>query len=237
LRQYSNELVGQIVALATRFQFRDLVAQTFLPDPLPAKRFIPEPVRSGIRKRLYERGSDWTSVRDAEVRKGIASIDTEVNTRIIVPRAAGDIASARTAMADMKKRGKVLEGAVLDDFAARHSYVTPNLGQYAVDHDPSLAEHWVKHGGNKTSDAVRKDVIEGKSKLLTLDLVTRRFNSQKGSRDLTGEPQRFKEHAWISPPFASVIGKDVNGRADNVDVISIDDHSLTHEDGTPFLPS
>ncbi len=248
VRHYSNELVGQIVDLATRYQFRDLVAQTFLPDPLPEKRFIPEPVKSKIRNLLYERQSAWDRVRDTEVRNGIASIDNEVNATIIIPRDAGKAArtakekkahmsAAKTAMADMKKRGKVLEGATLEHFAARHSYVTPNLKQYAVDHDPSLAEHWVKHDGNKTSDSVRKDIVEGKSKLVTLDLVTRRFNSQKGSRDLTGEAHRFKAHAWITPPFTSAIGKDVNGKADNVDVVSIDDHSLTHEDGTPFLPS
>jgi uncharacterized Zn-binding protein involved in type VI secretion len=236
VRQYTHSLVGEIVQLATNFGFTDLIAQTFLPDPLPEKRYLPEPVKSDIRKRLYERGSAWASVRDAEVRKGIAAIDAEIAARIISAREEKKTPDAEAAMREMKKRGKILEGAALTHFTANVSYVTPNLDQYAVDHDPSVAEHWVKYDGNKTSDKERQNTVEGKG-VSKLDFVTRRFNSQKGSRDLTGEPQRFKKHAWISPPFTSVIGKDVKGVANNTDVVTVDDYSLTHEDGTPYLPS
>jgi len=67
---------------------------------------------------------------------------------------------------------------------------------------------------------------------LYLDPVTRRFNSQKSSRDRGEELRRFKNHVWLNPPVRSVIGKDVKGAADNSDLVTIDDHSLTHKDGT-----
>ena len=236
LRDYTHRLAGEVASLGRNYGFRDLVADAFLPDPLPAKRYIPEPVRGDIRKRLYERGSNWPAMRRRVVDNGVILIDTQIAEDIIAPRAAGRIAEAEAAMKAMKNQGKILEDAKLADFVPKVSYVTPRLARYAVDHDPSLAEHWAKSGGNQTTDAERRAVTEGKT-ISALDLVTARFNSSKSSRDLSGEVQRFKAHAWISPPFTSEIALNLSGAPNTVDAITIDTHSLTHADGTPFIPS
>ncbi|HEU4883645.1 MAG TPA: hypothetical protein VFT45_15400, partial [Longimicrobium sp.] len=235
IRDYKATLVAEIVGLATNYGFTGLVVKTFIPSPLPNERHLPEPVKSEIRARLYERGSAWTTERATVVRTDTARIDKEIQDTIVKPRDAGNKAAAQAAMVGMKARGLVLEGATIDDFVAKASYVTPNLGLYAVDHDPSLAEHWQKGGGNATSDAVRHSVVEGKS-YARLSLVTRRYNSQKGSYSLDGEASFFKKHAFILVPFTSAGGKDINGTPNSVDLVTIDSHSLTYPDGTPYLP-
>ena len=236
VRQYSLTIVSSVVKFAEIFRFTDLLINAFMPDPLPERRYIPEPVRSNIRGRLYERGSSRDSIRNEVLRRGIAAIDDEITERIVSPLVAGDgQPAAQAAMVDMKSRGKVLDSAVLTDFKARVSYVTPRQSLYAVDHDPSLAEHWVKLGGNASSDAARRAAVEGKADV-SLDLVTRRFNSQKSSRDLSGEMQRFKANAWVVAGFTSEISKDISGTPNSDKAVTIDGHSLTYEDGTPFVP-
>jgi hypothetical protein len=215
--------------------------KTFIPDPLPERRYIPDPVKSDIRYRLYERGSNWDTVRAEIVRRDQEAIDKEIAERIVAPKLAKNETAAHAAMMDMKSRGKVLIGATLDDFKPNFSYVTPKLAPglklYAVDHDPSLAEHWVNGGGNRASDDNRRGAVEGRGSNSKLELVTVYFNSQKGSRDLSGEAHRFKKNAWISPPFKSEYAKDINNAADNEKAVTIDGYSLTYEDGTPFVPT
>jgi hypothetical protein len=234
VRQYSLRIVSDLIQFAEVFGFTDLLVSAFVPDPLPNERFIPEPVRSNIRARLYERGSNWNSERDRVFRDGVIAIDAEVATKIVANLVAGDRTAAEAAIKDMKDRGKVLDSAAKEDFKAGVSYVVPRASSYAVDHNPSLAEHWAKMGGNTSSDASRHDAVEGKT--LALDLVTRRFNSQKSSRDLSGELQRFKVNAWVGPGFTSEIAKDVSGAPNSDKAVTIDSHSLTYEDGTPFVP-
>jgi hypothetical protein len=237
VRGYTLALVGKIVSLANNFGFKDLVAKAFLPDPLPDQRYIPDPVKSDIRGRLYERGSQWSSVRAAQVTAGIAAIDTEISAKIVGPIGSGTPKTAvQPALTDMKKRGKVLDDAVIDDFQPATSYVSPRLGKYAVDHDPSLAEHWAKLGGNSSSDGDRHAAVEGKS-TITLDLVTRSFNSSKSSRNLAGELESFKKNAWIMKGFTSDIATDINNTPGNTEAVAIDGHSLTYPDGTPFVPT
>jgi hypothetical protein len=235
VRQYTLKIVSDIVQFSKLFGFTDLVVTAFVPDPLPRERYIPEPVRSNIRGRLYERGSNWDPVRERVFRAGATAIDNEIAVRIVSQLSTGGNASAE-AMKDMKSRGKVLDTATLSDFKPGMSYVAPREALYAVDHDPSLAEHWTKLGGNMSSDAARRDAVEGKAKV-SLDLVTRRFNSQKSSRDLTGELHKFKQNAWVGPGFMSEIAKDVEGVPSNEKAVTIDDHSLTYKDGTPFIPT
>lgn len=234
IRDYTRGLASELVTLANNYNFRDLLAETLMPNPLPSQRYIPEPVRSQIRAKLYERGSQWHSVRAAEVRRGVAAIDAQIATDIHPHLAIGQTTDAQQAMRAMKAAGKVLDDATLADFVLGSSYVTPRLPSYAVDHDPSLAEHWAR-GGNTASDGARQAVTEGRG-TSRLDLVTARFNSSKSSRDLSGELQRFKRNAWVSPPFVSATALDIAG-SPTVDCVTIDSHSLTDADGTPFLPS
>ena len=238
VRGYTLALVGKIVSLANNFGFKDLVAKAFSARPATGPAVY---TRSPSRATY---GVGCTSA----ARNGAAYVrprsppgslpSTPKSAQRSWDRLAVEPRKRRYSRrwTDMKKRGKVLDDAVIDDFQPATSYVSPRLGKYAVDHDPSLAEHWAKLGGNSSSDGDRHAAVEGKS-TITLDLVTRSFNSSKSSRNLAGELESFKKNAWIMKGFTSDIATDINNTPGNTEAVAIDGHSLTYPDGTPFVPT
>ena len=229
-REYAVKIIGDIVDLAQKYHFTDLLASAFVPDPLPSKRYIPEPLLSNVRKRLYESGSAWATVRAGIVSAGTTAIDAEVQANIVSATKDSD---KNTAMNNMKRKGKVLDDATIADFKPAMSYVAPHASAYEVDHTPSLAEHWTG-GGNTMSDSARWAATEGKS--TKLDFVTLTYNRSKGSKDSEDNVHGFKKTPWISPPFTSALGTDIKGTPNNTDLVSLDGKSLTDDGGAPFLP-
>ncbi len=228
-KTWAAGIIAELVAFAEVFGFTDLLAGAFMPDPLPAKRYIREPTLSNIRYLLYERGSAWDSIRASERKAGTTAIDADVQSKIVKAPKEQQAAAVNA----MKSVGKVLDTATPADFKPGMSYVAAHSGDYEVDHTPSLAEHWTS-GGNTMSNSGRRSATEGKS--TKLDFVTVSYNRSKGSKDGEDNVHGFKKTPWISPPFTSEIGTDIKNAANTQDLIRLNSQSLADDKGVPFVP-
>jgi hypothetical protein len=184
--RYLADIVNQLISFSKLYHVKELDE---LWKEVPHERYLPLSFREEgvLRDKLYERllSPGWDTIRANVTAQQFPKIIDDV-------REAWSLKDAAPDMARSKWDALVERGVVRDDMGMYSPDVAKTI-EYAVDHDPPLAKHWVLTGHNSL-DEDRRAVASGDSSVLTL--VTRRFNSQKGS-----EGYKFLSVPWVEPGF------------------------------------
>lgn len=201
------QIVADLAPLGTKGikSFDDFRAST------PPRRFLP----SGYdpRKKLYERGSGWSSVRNKTARQG----KKDIKQRITDAQAllATNPAGAAILWNDLLREDKLPTGAKITSFTPSDVDRT----SYEVDHIRPLALHWEIDGGNDTIDQDRWDATVLPTKI---NLITEEANQRKGGMGGHFVP-------WVLPNFTSQYASgDIKGARE------IDDMPFTDAAGNPI---
>jgi hypothetical protein len=209
------EAPGKFVIVASASAATPVDEAEVVSDEVPAKRWLPASfrVKGVIRKKLYERGSGWGTLR-TQVNKW--AVDQFMP---LVDLIKDGFLRRDEARAEIQKNidAGLLPKAALQQYENRQfnaRWIETQV-KYHVDHIQPLAGHWVG-GGNNAGDAERRDKTTNQS---NLRWITQEANLAKGSKgeDEDEGASHYLEAPWVGPAFTSELADDGKPKARTID--------------------
>ncbi|MGW2564419.1 phage tail protein [Streptomyces sp. NPDC001514] len=166
---------------------------------IPDKRFLPPHMLQNkrVRTRLYVSGGAWQSVQK---QVNAAAVD---HFMPLVDLIAHGFLSRTEAHEEIGRNiaAGLLPTSALEAYEKRQ-FTSKWLSkvQYHVDHDESIAEHWVTKGGNNVGDDERRSHA---TNVTNLKWVTKEYNLSKGSKGAGGKTYNYVDMRWVGTGFSS----------------------------------